>query len=619
MNTKTDSSNLTKEFDELFDTLPRSLFNNDYQYIFSNLPGKSNSYRNCINAITDGLVFNEALESAVRCINRFDRDASKQYLIFSGTQAGKTNFMTTFATLFKDYIKSITKLKSSKKTSVYIFGPSPQNLKKQTISRFIDSELYGLVYCYKTDLLRYVTPNILSSSKTSKQLADLIAKDRSAGNGIVFFFDEAHEGSGLGKDSSLQKLQQFCKDNSIPLMGQKQPEHRMGLEVGLQITATPAHILQEYRKNKEKFNIVALKPGKGYYGIIDHDNEGRILDVKDVPSIEDISKNGTKGSVSRDFFVNLINEYIEHNKSSDDSGHIIFRHRGKKNKKSPAEVLSEIYSKDDTVVIKEFSCHDDNLKELNEYISNKPKSRTTSIIFVKQALGRGVTLDSKANIQLCFENRSNDASTIQSLSGRLTGYNLEFHEKLKIYTDVSSLNSQRSWLELYNSDTHTLELETLNRRLVALLEDPNYVQSGTHVTRSEMSFFDVVKDSDRVFYSAKDAKDFVSKNWPNYLVQGKKLSVSHTRGNNVKNVVDIFLSGKQNSALSGNNVTDLVDMNCGYRVIIVCFNGANKNFRDSWDKLKSLRPDLCEREKTYVVRQLKAKNLSSNKKSNSEW
>lgn len=618
-------------FDENFDTLP-GVISPVEMLKNAGLQGDVKKYTNTLTALEKGreggsynvenvMIHDQALETAVSILNNHISSHTSQFLVFSGTQAGKTNLMTTYSLLHNDFISMKENcLSSNNKTVVYVFGPPPRDLQGQTIKRFIKSNLYRQIINDKLNKTRYITPLKLTP-KGEREFASILEKDRKDGYSIVFFFDEAHEGSGLNtkKDiEAMQKMQTFCKEYSVPLMGQKVPEDRELLEVGIHITATPAHLLQEYRANPGRFVISVLKPGKNYFGVLDHDSEDRIYDVKNVPSLSDLCGNdsGLK-KVAEKFFFNLLAEYVVHNVKNNDSGHLVFRYTSSSSKCHPKDLFKKWLGQklEDKVDFREFSSHNQNMELMNDYISAKPPIGTTSIVFVKQGLGRGITLDSKENIQLCFENRSNDASTLQSFIGRLTGYGLKFHDKLKIYTDCSVIESQRRWLEMFTSSTHDLNLAELNERMESLAQDPMFIQSGTHLKKSCVESYEADMSKDNVFNTRSEAEAFIRSQYPDYLKKGAKLSCSTCSGVNSKDVAKIISEGTSSARLSGSK--DVVDMNCGYRIILIHVDGMNENFKKSWEKLSnSFKSHYVGK---YLVRYAKQISVTNISKKTSNW
>jgi hypothetical protein len=556
----------------------------------------------------DRQIHDQALETAIDILNNHVTHHSLQFIVVSGTQTGKTNLMTTFTHLFSDYVASKNNfVGKSSKTVAYVFGPPVNDLEDQTIERF---EEVGHESAITSDdeKTRYITSMKLGESGSGRDtFVRMIRKDRRDQKSIIFFFDEAHEGSGQKNDNSESVhmgIQNFCKQNNIPLIGYKAPSGRENQEIGIHVTATPAHLISEYRKNKDTFKICVLKPGPGYYGVLDHDSEedSRIYNVKDFPSLKDLRNNiDNTGSQEFKFFKELLSKFVIHNKNNKDSGHIIFRYSsaGRKTSKSihPKDMFKKVLGSNlvKNVQFKEFNSAKNNIKKLNSYLSSKPRKGTTNIVFVKQGLGRGITLKKKQHIQLCYESRSSDASTLQSFIGRLTGYNLKFHPMLEIYTDLSVIDSQRRWLELFTSTSCDRELSSLQKNITNLLDDESFCQSGTHASVLNKESYVANMSEDMIFDTIEAAHAYV--NSLDYLETGNKLSCSTCKNNNAKDVAYSALTGDQTARFSGS--LRLKDLDCGYRVVLLNINDSNKNFVDSWEMLKNLKPELIGK---YLVR-----------------
>ena len=573
----------------------------------------------------DRQIHDQALETAIDILNNHTTHHSLQFIVVSGTQTGKTNLMTTFTHLFSDYVASKNNfVGKSSETVAYVFGPPVNDLEDQTIERF---EEVGHESAITSDdeQTRYLTSMKLGENGSGRDtFARMIRKDRRDQKSIIFFFDEAHEGSGQKSDQSESKhmgIQSFCKQNKIPLIGYNSPVGRENQEIGIHVTATPAHLIAEYRENKDKFKICVLKPGPGYYGVLDHDSEedSRIYNVKDFPSLKDLRNNiDDTRSQEFKFFKELLTKFVVHNKTNKDSGHLIFRYSsaGRKNSKSihPKDMFKKVLGSNlvKNVQFKEFNSAKNNIKKLNSYLSSKPRKGTTNIVFVKQGLGRGITLKRKNHIQLCYESRSSDASTLQSFIGRLTGYNLKFHPMLEIYTDLNVIDSQRRWLELFTSASCDRDLSSLQKNMIDLLNDESFCQSGTHASVLTKESYIANMSEDMVFDTLAEAHKYI--NSLDYLEPGNKLSCSTCKNNNAKDVAYSALTGDQTARFSGS--LRLKDLNCGYRVVLLNINEPNQNFINSWEMLKDSKPELIGK---YLVRHAYADSTRKFTKINSSW
>ena len=555
-------------------------------------------------------IHDQALETAINILNHHTTHHSLQFMVVSGTQTGKTNLMTTFTHLFSDYVASKNNfVGQSTETVAYVFGPPVNDLEDQTIERF-ESVGHESAITSEDEQTRYITSMKLGENSSGRdKFSRMIKKDRRNQKSIIFFFDEAHEGTGQKSttgnlETSHMGIQQFCKDNSIPLIGYNSPVGRENQEVGIHVTATPAHLIHEYRKNKKKFKVCVLKPGPGYYGVLDHDegDNSRIFNVKDYPTLKELRNNiDNVRSQEFKFFKKLLTKFAVHNKTNKDSGHLVFRYSsaGRKNKKSihPKVMFKKILGADlsKNTQFKEFNSAKNNIKKLNSYLSSKPRKGVTSIVFVKQGLGRGITLKKKEYIQLCYENRSSDASTLQSFIGRLTGYNLKFHPMLEIYTDLSVIESQRRWLEMFTSTSCDRDLSNIQSDMINLLDDESFCQSGTNAQVLSKESYEADMSKDRLFNTLEEAHKYIET--LNYLVPGNKLSCSTCSGNNAKDGAYTTLTGDQSARFSGS--LRLNDFNCGYRVVLLHLDNKNVNNESSWEMLRTSKPEYIGK---YLVR-----------------
>ena len=88
---------------------------------------------------------------------------------------------------------------------------------------------------------------------------------------------------------------------------------------------------------------------------------------------------------------------------------------------------------------------------------------------------------------------------------------------------------------------------------------------------------------DEVFKTEKEARDYCLKNWPDYLIKGKRHSISHCSANNKEDIAEGVFN-KRSMTLAG-GTDNIKDTNVNYRLSIVHMDGPNKNFRESWNSL----------------------------------
>ena len=550
---------------------------------FIRLSKKGREFKNKSAKPKDILIHKEALDASLFIYDSFiENKTNKQYMIFAETQAGKTGVMTTTPIIFKDKLESgeCNLDVESDNVKIWLFGPSPKDLRKQTLKRF---KKVGLSESIEYDFgeYRYVTPSTLNNrSNNESKLLDLLEKDRRENSLIFFMFDEAHENSGLDKDKKYQRIEEFLEKGSIPLMGKisQRPE----MEIGIHITATPAHLAEVY-KNKgssQKFELVMLKPGNGYKGIYHLYNEERLLDasynLNDLILCKDkIAENNTHA-----FFEKIFKDAIQTNLENNTCGYVILRSRKSEELKNSIEKLISDYSWCTEVLL--YDANNDNIGDLNKKLSSSNCNNLTSFILVKEGLGRGITIDNKENIQICYETRSNDASTIQSLPGRLSGYNTKTHPNLKVYTDLSSIKSNIGWLEIYNrNDLENKSQKELNNLIKEYIMSGKLMMSSTHNKYKSQRTIGIY---DEVFKTEEEARDYCLKNWPNYLKAGKRHSISHCSANGKDTDIAEGVLNKRPMPLAGGTL-NIKDTNVNYRLNIIHMDGPNKKFRESWNNL----------------------------------
>lgn len=576
---------------------------------FKRLSKKGREYKNRASKPKDILIHKEALDASLFIYDSFvENETNKQYMIFAETQAGKTGVMTTTPIVFKDKIENGESNLDveSDNIKIWLFGPSPRDLKRQTIDRFQKTGLNEFL-SHDFGEYRYVTPSTLNSRSNNKEkLLKLLEKDRKDNSLIFFMFDEAHENSGLDANGGYQRIEEFVEEGSIPLMGKT--SCRPEMEVGMHITATPAHLAEVY-KNKgssEKFELVMLKPGNGYRGIYHLYNEEKLLDanysLNDLITCKDkIVKYNTEV-----FFEKIFKDAIQSNLKHNRCGYIILRSRKSDALKNVIEKLISDYRSFTDVLL--YDANNDNIGDLNEKLSTKCCKNLTSFILVKEGLGRGITIDNKENIQICYETRSNDASTIQSLPGRLSGYNTKMHPDLKVYTNLSSIKNNIGWLELYNrDDLENKSQKELNNLIKEYIMSGKLMMSSTHNKYKSQRTIGIY---DEVFKTEEEARDYCLKNWPNYLKEGKKHSISHCSANNKEDIAEGVLN-KRPMTLAGGTL-NIKDTNVNYRLSIIHMNGPNKKFRESWNSLSK------ELNNVFVVRKYE-RSVSKVSEGNFSW
>lgn len=174
---------------------------------------------------------------------------------------------------------------------------------------------------------------------------------------------------------------------------------------------------------------VVLYPGSGYYGLKDYFHAGRF-------------RKGMKpfvGAELSDFMKDhFIPDCIFRNQV-DGAGYVLIRNNARKDQDKQEENLqahiSEVYETD--IDVKCVNSKEDNIYELELLLKSKPEKLT--FVFIKNALRAGKRL-SKEYIRGALDTVvvNNAASMVQSLAGRLTGYDVK-NTNFNIYCDTSHI------------------------------------------------------------------------------------------------------------------------------------------------------------------------------------
>ena len=525
-------------------------------------------------------IHNESLEAASYIYKHFlTNKENKQYMLFSATQAGKTNVMTTFSHIWRDHVKNSPDFAGNGLIKIWVFGPSNNALKEQTEERF---EKNGFS-------ISYITPAMLGkkSKKNIKKLNKEIEKERENNTSIIFLFDEAHENSGL-KDSDesgneYQNLQTFFQNNRIPLMGTQ--SNRPSMEIGIHITATPAHLAEGFKLHPDIYEIVMLKPGIGYTGIFNYYEKDLIKNAD--YRLDDLVKKSKDSKKARNFFDDVfISNYVLNNLKNRKSGYIVVRSAGKNTKKGLENLLE---GRESYTEIVEYDCFNENLKSLSTDLSHIEHTGKTIFVLIKQGLGRGITIENKKHIQLCYEFRGNAATSIQSLPGRLSGYGIESNENLMIYTNLEEMKDNLEWLKLFQyENTCNLTQEKANEKLINLIKSGNVEMSGTHFKPASKTIkHNMILKDQKKFDSYEEASNYCLKHFPNYL----KIGANHVKSSCSKNFDENIAEGILNDRVMsiGGGTTPLRNINSNIRLSIIHLDGPSENYLEDWINLINSR------------------------------
>lgn len=210
----------------------------------------------------------------------------------------------------------------------------------------------------------------------------------------------------------------------------------------VQFTATPDGHAEDMRRWGDNAKTVLIEPGKGYTGIDDLYKNGSIKQAEDLKCKDAVSRFG---------------DIIKSKYGNEDHRYHIMR------------IPSSKYSQDSTViqnVVNELGNEFDYVHELlkkdkiniNEILSTQPNKHTC--VFVKETLRCAKTLDKKF-IGIVYDRQTHsDSSIVQSLAGRLTGYDTP--SDVICFTQVSSVEKYISNFSAQNWENWNVNNETYN-------------------------------------------------------------------------------------------------------------------------------------------------------------
>lgn len=385
---------------------------------------------------------------------------SISFFIASATQSGKTRAMI-------EILRELHEKNQDKKIYAVIVGPPTKDIKEATYDDFEKTLFYDLeIAPHKVEYQKQCGSkntryhlSYCSDNRNNDVLELLAAWRKDSKNIIVFFCDEADYASGGGTNKSgdpLSKIRTFCAKEHIPLFGESSLETNEALEIGIHITATPAHlspVMKPYLNNQSSSLYVEyFKLSPSYKGLDSLKEAGHF---KKVPS-----------SSAEELVVKRIREDLAKNEPL---YHII--RSTKRNQDKIVSHLKEVFKDKFT-----WDCFDSasgNISQLSNTLKTKPVK--PYIIFVKQGFTRGSRIEDSQYIGTWYTKKgggkgADDAGVIQDV-GRLTGYNKIWHPRLRVYCDMLTIDKEVQVISAQREDNQEL-LMTVLKTLPA--------QTGTH-------------------------------------------------------------------------------------------------------------------------------------------
>ena len=235
----------------------------------------------------------------------------------------------------------------------------------------------------------------------------------------LIVIDEVHLGNvkGGNLDVCLRKLGIKISEqmHTWGLKGDRANNHVVG------ISATPfAHSINSELmalQGNALFEIVYLEPTKEYNSISKMLTNGRLKQTE---------------LFQPSFLREVESEFLKNCKKHG-AGYLVIRAAGKAND----QLMNYINRHGANIEVKEFDADNDNLDELNNFLSQRPKHPTWVVI--RGGMRAGITLGSKHFIRGWVENKSTNAdSQVQSGVGRACGYG-RTNDTYPIYCDLKQV------------------------------------------------------------------------------------------------------------------------------------------------------------------------------------
>lgn len=377
------------------------------------------SYRHTDNIKSDGYVYDNQIQAAKNIIDHFV-NKTRWVLLLAETQSGKTGVLNSvpYIILSNEGYKDRLGIKGYDHVFI-LTGMSNTDLRDQFIKKsMIITGSTKITILMNSDLQKIVKNTYLEDPDITNRF-----------NNALFIIDESHYGTDEGS-----MLDKFLINTLLNLEDEEHNEKLNNYFLSVSATPMAESISNSFINNKKE--KVILQNGPGYYSICDmFDNKGTIEDSFVFSSIEDYYNGGDLYS-----FVDRIKNV--------DNGYIIIRLNGNKQ-----EILKEAIKLEGLIENKDIFYEsfdgDSNKKSINNIIgkipNNEISNRKKVIVFIKGKLRAGIEVDTKYVSMVHDTFASNTDTLVQSLVGRLTGYNK--NRNIKIFTNREKCEEYKNWVQ----------------------------------------------------------------------------------------------------------------------------------------------------------------------------
>lgn len=375
-------------------------------------------YRHTDDTESDGYVYDNQIQAAKDIIDHFI-NKTRWVLLLAETQSGKTGVLNSvpYIILRNEGYKDRLGIKGYDHVFI-LTGMSNTDLREQFIekSKFITGSK-EITVLMNSDLQKIVKNTYLEDPHITNRF-----------NNALFIIDESHYGTDEGS-----MLDKFLINTLLNLEDEEHNEKLNNYFLSVSATPMAESISNSFIKNKKE--KVILKNGPGYYSICDMFKKGVIYDSFVFNSIEDYENGGDLYS------------FVDRIKNADD-GYIIIRLNGPKQ-----EILKEAIKLDGLIenqdIFYDSFDGESDKKSINNIISKIPnkenQNRKKVIVFIKGKLRAGIEVDTKYVSMVHDTFAANTDTLVQSLVGRLTGYNK--NKNIKIFTNREKCEEYKNWVE----------------------------------------------------------------------------------------------------------------------------------------------------------------------------
>lgn len=536
----------------------------------------------------------EDIDLANRVWKAYKRNNDLRAILFAPMQSGKTYKNIA---IYKKFAYELSK--SNTILQVFLFGPSNNALKDQNIRRYVELG----IFVDKEN--HYIT---WGASSRNEKIANNIELARNYGHFVLFLQDEADEGTG--DDQEPSDLRDFFGRYNIPLLDII--SNRSGKEFAAFTTATPAHYIEPYREaykckgnNNPNVKVFHCKPGANYSSILQLYKNNHFFDAQSVNQVLEIC------------------DGIETMYAKNDYGYIVVRASSEK-QNDLRKKIDEMLQQNTSIVANDydyenFDCGLGNIKELDNVLGITPTKPT--VIFIKRAAGRGVTIPTE-NIIQWHDNCSHEAATLQSC-GRFSGYPRKDktgkllkknRADVRIFTNLSHIENNISLYEKAESGATDKEIHNY-------LMKKEVHQTGTHnkAYRNQRTYERSGEYSTSEQQFVQDFANIVNGNVLFRVEKGGPIaftgtpSVTNCSTNNNNSIASFFLRAKNGTyrrQVSPDSVVFCNPASLGSDLVsgvtkaysIINLDAPNLNYQEDWNKLLGSYHGYWIIEATYTER-----------------